>query len=638
MPAKRQHGPRGFGFPGPTSAAQPVSLRHWGSRYAVAVGATAACAGLHLLFGDRVSRTPFLTYMPAIVGAGIYGGFGPGLTATALGGVSAVSIMLSHPSWAQLRGAGLAVPLAIYGAVGAMISYISHLLHRAVGSLRGNERSFQNVVDSVTDYAIFMLDATGRVASWNKGAQKIKGYRPEEIIGEHFSRFFPPEEAAAGRPDRLLADAARLGSVQDEGWRRRKDGSLFWASVVITALKDENGDLSGFTKILRDLTERKVAEEAARERSMIALHVSEAKYKSLFESIDEGFCIVEVLFDESAQPADYRFVEVNPAFERLTGLRQAAGKTIRELSPGRAPGWFETYGRIALTGAPERFQTAGVLLENRWFDVYAWRYGQARERLVAVLVHDITDRKRRSEDMERAVTERTAELRSTVADLESFSYTVSHDLRSPLRAIQGCAFLAMERLKGRLDPETARLLERIESSSARMDRLVRDVLLFVQMGREKLIVTELDLEPIVAHVVETYDRMRGVKVVVDRPLGKVRGHETLLTQVLSNLLDNAVKFVPEGRTPEIKVRTERREPGWVRLIVADNGIGIQREHQARVFVPFVRLAPGKEDGTGIGLAIVRKAMEALGGKVGLSSEPGKGSAFWIDLPEGSLAP
>lgn len=630
LPLKRRHALRGSGLPGPTSGAHAVSRLHWAFRYAVAVAASAACAGLHLLFEDRVSRTPLLIYMPAILSAGIYGGAGPGLLATALGGGAAVSILAPHPSWANLRSAGLADPVAIFLTVGAMISYISHLLHRAVGSLRGNERSFQSVVEGVTDYAILMLDASGRVASWNKGAQRIKGYLPGEILGEHFSRFFPPEEAGAGLPNRLLEDAARMGSVHDEGWRRRKDGTRFWASVVITVHKDENGDLIGYTIITRDLTERKLAEDAARKRSEIALHESEAKHKSLFDAIDEGFCLIELIFDERKRAVDYRFLEVNHAFASQTGLTNAAGRTMRELAPEHEEQWFEAYGRIALTGVPARFQGPAGKLGNRWYDVYAWRYGEPERRQVAVLFNDITERKKHAELLERAVAERTA-------DLEAFAYTVSHDLRAPLRAIQGYAYLALQRLRGRADEESVGLLQRMECSAARMDRLIRDVLVFTQPGRERPELTDVDLDTLVDHIVENYDRARAT-VIVDRPLGTVRGQETLLTQAISNLVDNAVKFVPEGRAPEVRVRAERREPGKLRVVVEDNGIGIPPEHQARIFAPFVRVAPGEYGGTGIGLAIVKKAAESAGGAAGVESVPGKGSSFWIELTEGSHAP
>lgn len=618
-----QRGPKGFGLPGATSEAQVVSKYPWGSRYVVAIVAAAVCSGLHLALGDHAYRSPFLVYAPGVVVSGIFGGFGPGLCATALSAVAAAFID---------GGAGLRAPLMIFAMVGTVISYFSHLLHRSVGSLRGHELGFRAIVDGISDYAVFMLDDAGRVVSWNTGAERIEGYSRAEILGRHLSRFYPPEDTAAGKPERLLREARRLGSVHDEGWRVRKDGSRYWASVVLSAVKDENGDPIGFTKIARDLTERKRAEEAALRRAAVALRESEAKYRSLFKSIDEGFCLIKVIFDERSRPVDYRFLEVNPAFERQTGLTDATGKTMRELAPAHEAFWFETYGRVASTGEPTRFESQAAAL-HRWYDVFAWRFGGAEDGQVAVLFNDVSERKRRSVELEKAVEERTNALRRSVEELEAFSYTVSHDLRAPLRAIQGYAFLVLERGRSCLEPESVMLLERIEDSATRMDRLVKDVLLFSEIGRERPLLQPVELDSVVAHVVENYEGIRNARVIVDHPLGTVRGHETLLTQAVSNLIENAVKFVAEGRAPEVKVRSERRRTGWLRLVVEDKGIGIPAEHMKRLFSPFVRLAAGKYPGTGIGLAIVKKSVESMGGEVAADSTPGKGSAFWIDLPE-----
>jgi PAS domain S-box-containing protein len=525
------------------------------------------------------------------------------------------------------------LPLAIFEAVGVVISGIAHLLHLAILASRQKERSFLSVVDSVTDYAIFLLDPSGRVASWNSGAERIKGYRAEEIVGRPISVFYTPDAAAAGRPRQSLETAARAGSFQEDDWRLRKDGSRFWASIVTTAIKDENGEVSGYTKIVRDLTERKAAETAAQERSESALSASEAKYRSLFQAIDEGFCLVQMIYDDAGKPADYRFLEVNPAFERQTGLKDAVGKTIRELAPGQERHWFETYGRVARTGTAERFENYARDL-GRWYSVFAWRYEGAGPHQVAILFTDITKAQQHAESLARAVNERTAALHRSLERLEAFSYTVSHDLRAPLRAIQGFAYMVKENAGPRLRPEESGLLERIEASAARMDRLVKDVLLFSEIGREKPAVTRLDLDPVVSHVVENYERLRHANIRVLRPLGFVIGQETLLTQSVSNLVENAVKFAAIDRASEVTVRSERLPNGRVRLIVNDNGIGIPREHQGRIFAPFVRLEPGKYSGTGIGLAIVKKAAEAMGGEAGLESQPGHGSRFWIELPGG----
>ena len=358
-----------------------------------------------------------------------------------------------------------------------------------------------------------------------------------------------------------------------------------------------------------------------------------AKYRSLFDSIDEGFCVIEVIFDQKERAVDYRFLEVNPVFARLTGFEDAVGKRIKELSPDHERSWLDASGRVALTGEPTRFEDHSAL-HDRWYDVYAWRHGEPEARQVAVLFSDITERRRRDEELERAVVERTRAIQEAADELESFSYTISHDLRAPLRAIQGYAASVLEREKDKLEPESVRRLSRVESSAARMDRLIRDVLIFGDIGRAKKAVAPVDLDSLVSHVAESYEPIRAASVKISGPLGRVLGQEALLTQAVANLLDNAVKFAKDGAPPDITVRSERPRPGIVRLVVEDHGVGIAPEDQGRLFAPFTRLASSKRGGgTGIGLAIVRKAIERLGGAVGVKSVPGDGSKFWFQLPE-----
>lgn len=363
--------------------------------------------------------------------------------------------------------------------------------HEVEEERREAEDRFGSLVRAVREYALFTLDASGHVSSWNEGAERIYGYTASEVVGRPRSLFYTVEETARAAEDLRVATQRR--SYESEGWRVRKDGSRFWANTVVTARRDGGG--TGFFVVTRDLTERHAAEQAIRE--------------------------------------------------------------------------------------------ANVRLEER------------------------------------------------VADLEAFSFIVSHDLRAPLRAIEGYARFLEEDLAEQVGPPAREMLTSMRAAAIRMDHLIRDVLTYSRVAGAPLTIAPVDLDAVVAHVVAHYPEVRDAEVHVRAPLGVVEGQESLLLQVLSNLLGNAVKFVPEGRKPRVDVWSERRDDGAVRVVVQDNGIGIPEEHLTRIFRAFERLHPSEAawPGTGIGLFVVKKAIDRLGGRVGVASEPGRGSRFWFELHE-----
>lgn len=240
------------------------------------------------------------------------------------------------------------------------------------------------------------------------------------------------------------------------------------------------------------------------------------------------------------------------------------------------------------------------------------------------------------EQLEEKVRERTARLEQTISELEAFSYSMSHDLRAPLRAMRGYSQVLMDEYAARLDEDGKNYLKRILNASERLDRLVQDVLRYSRCARETINCVPVDLEALIAAVIAEYPALRPpqAQIILARPLLKVNGHEASLTQVISNLLGNAVKFVTPGNTPTVKIWTEQ-QGSRVRVFIRDNGIGIPRDDYEKIFKMFERLSAGPEyEGTGIGLAIVAKAVERMGGKVGVESKVGEGSTFWIELDPG----
>lgn len=237
------------------------------------------------------------------------------------------------------------------------------------------------------------------------------------------------------------------------------------------------------------------------------------------------------------------------------------------------------------------------------------------------------------EHLEEKVHERTVRLEQTISELEAFSYSMSHDLRAPLRSMRGYSEILLEEYAAKLDPTALDYLKRIHFASERLDRLVQDVLRYSRCARENIECEPVNVEPVVREIIGEYPTLQPprAEVLVQTPLHPVRGHPASLTQVISNLLANAAKFVKPGVTPRIRVWSELGEQ-WTRLYIEDNGIGIPQAHHGKIFKMFERLGAGASyEGTGIGLAIVAKAVERMGGRVGVESQPERGSTFWIEL-------
>lgn len=255
---------------------------------------------------------------------------------------------------------------------------------------------------------------------------------------------------------------------------------------------------------------------------------------------------------------------------------------------------------------------------------------------VCAVLTDLSGQKHAA-TLEKLVSERTAQLREKIGELEAFSHTISHDMRQPLRAMQGYAQMLLDECGETLEPEPLRLLQRIKTMAARLDRLIQDVLTYSQATRNEGELAVISLDEIVSEAVAGYANLREAKIESAAAKGLVRGYAVALTQCITNLLANAVKFVPDGKTPEIKIWSAPQD-GFIRLWIEDNGIGIAAQDQQRIFGMFSRVHSNEVyEGTGIGLSIVAKAVAQMGGRVGVESELGKGSRFWIELQKAEPA-
>ncbi len=413
-------------------------------------------------------------------------------------GRSAAQSSASRALIALAGGGLLSVGLLLF--VFIVLTQEIRLRKRTEEALRESEERLLLVIEGVKGYAIFMLDPEGNVLTWNAGAERLKGYRADEIIGKHFSIFYTPEDAAAGKPAHELAAAEAESRTADEGWRVRKDGSRFWASVTITALRDDAGKLRGFSKITRDDTVRHGAEEAAKQASA-------------------------------------------------------------------------------------------------------------------------------------ALARRTAELEAANKELEAFTYSVSHDLRAPLRHVDGFSKLLLEENAASLSDEAKRYLGFVREGVIQMGRLVDDLLNLARVGRKELSVQVAGLNSLADEVMAELKHdcaARSIEWKV-QPLPFVECDPALMKQVFANLLSNAVKYTRPRERAVIEVGTAQ-ENGQAVVYVRDNGVGFNMKYADKLFGVFQRLHRSEDfEGTGVGLATVQRIIHKHGGRIWAKAALDQGATFYFTV-------
>ncbi|HYF48680.1 MAG TPA: PAS domain S-box protein [Planctomycetota bacterium] len=521
---------------------------------------------------------------------------------------------------------------------------------KAETALLESERRFRLMVDAVRDYAIFMLDPLGNVTSWNQGAERLKGYRADEIMGSHFSRFYLPEDVHAGKPEIEIKGAIQDGRFEDEGWRVRKDGTKFWANVILTAIRDESGKLIGFAKVTRDVTERRAAEEKLRQ--------SEERFRLLIESVKDY-----AIFMLDTQG---HVISWNNGAQRIKGYEahEILGKSLSVFYPPDAPA-NKVAHELKVATESGRFEEEALRLRKDgttfWANVVISPIRDGGGKVVGFskVTRDITERKRAehalrdaNESLERRVRERTAELETAnkllaerTQELETasrmkdeFLATLSHELRTPLMPMLGWTRMLQS---GQLDSgSTSRGIQIIEKNVRLQIRIIEDLLDISRIISGKL---KLDLRPTgLAQVVEAaLDVVRGsaeaksvhIEFLMPGSVGPVMGDAARLQQVIWNLLSNAIKFTPKGGRVAVELT---REKTTAVIRVSDTGEGIPLEYQKSLFQRFTQ-ADGtirrRHGGLGLGLSIVKHVVELHGGTVKGSSEgAGKGAVFEVRLP------
>jgi len=506
-------------------------------------------------------------------------------------------------------------------------------------ALLASDTRFHHLVDAVTDYAIFMLDATGHVATWNSGAKRIKGYDADEIVGQHLSIFYPPEDRADGKPERILETVRRVGRYAEEGWRVRKDGSRFWAGIVITSLRDASGNVTGFAKVTRDLTSRRAAEERERAlaREQLARGMSDEERHRLMTVLQQVPAVLNFF-----RGPDFVCDFVHPKTQQAAGGRPLQGRPLLEAMPEcRDRPQHERLRRVFETGEPneERESLGWSMVDGRRVETYASSfYLPIRDAFGAIdgvmtFEIDVTDSVRARRELEMAGRAK-----------DDFLATMSHELRSPLNAMLGWATLLLHKTHD--EAKLKHGLEVIERNARAQERLVGDLLDMSRIvsGKLRLSMRRMDVGEVVraaADVVRPAAESKGLTLALnlDPSLGFSVGDPDRIQQVVWNLLTNAVRYTPRGGAVEV---TGERGPGGISIRVTDTGAGIPPEHLPYVFDRFRQVdgtATRQYGGLGLGLAIVRHLVEAHGGSVDAESAgEGRGATFSVRLPVPALEP
>ena len=484
-------------------------------------------------------------------------------------------------------------------------------LEAANAALRESEARTQLMLESVRDYAIIRTDPDGRVASWNAAAAELYGYPADEIVGQHVARLAPPGDGAADAPEREFEVAARAGRFEAEGWRVRRDGTRFWANVVVSPLRGGDSRVVGFVKVTRDLTERRRAEMATR-----------AQYeflRTVLASTDD------LVF---AKDLDGRYLVANDATARVMGrpASEVVGRTDAELFPPELAAELQANDARALAGgATVRVEETAVVDGER--RTYLSTKSVVRDAaghptgVVGVAI-DVTDRRRDEEALKRANRE-----------LSATTYSIAHDLRSPLRALDGYSRILQLDHGERLGAEGLALLDRIRANSQRMGELIDGILGLARLGQAALQLARVDLSAIARSVLDELRRLDGERRVETRvePGLVAVGDPRLLTVVLQNLLDNAWKFT-RGRDPAVVEFGSRVEGGERVYFVRDSGAGFDPAYAGQLFGAFQRLHHASEfEGHGIGLAGVKRVVERHGGRVWAEGAEGRGATFYFTL-------
>lgn len=628
-----------------------------GFRWSLAIALVSVSGGL--LF--RVALDPvvgraliYLTFYPAILLAAVLGGWRAGVMATvmALGIVGTFYLPRAGPETPWIASDYLG--FVSFGVMGFMVSWVAGLYHRArrreaaaQANTAEREWELRLLTDSMPGLVGFIgLDL--KYKYMNQRYEEWFGEKRETLLNKAVPEVVGEDAASVLRP--FLQRALRGEEVRFEAFVPYRKVGPRWVDSSYVPRRSPSGEIIGIHVLVTDITERRKAEEELRlNEARLRQAVQVARF-GVFEHdhlTQRITCSVEHCHLFGLPPGEPLSVEV--FLERIHHEdRGHVAELIAQSHDPTGSGTFEAEHRVLMPDGRVRW------VGQRAQTFFAWEGASRRPVRTLGAAVDITARKeveqhlhaeleqrtRLQEELERLVRERTSELSASVRELEHFSHALTHDMRAPLRAMQGFSQMLQLEHADNLNEAGRDYLRRIAESASRLDHLVVDALSYSKVILEDLPLEPVDIMQLLRGMIESYPEFQEPKATIELPpeLPIVHGNRAALTQCFSNLLHNAVKFVEPGRHPHVRIRSERWETGgeaWVRLNFEDNGIGINREELGRIYGMFQRLSRGYE-GTGIGLALVRKAVEKMKGNVGVESEPGRGSRFWLEMRSGEM--
>lgn len=566
-----------------------------------------------------------------------------------------IEYRINHPTrglrWVAARGRPVFGP---DGSVTGMMGVVHDITEQRAQQqavldlsrkLRAQTAHFETTLSNVHDF-VYSFDREGRFTYVNRALLDLWGFTLDQAVGKNFTELPYPREMAEGLMRELAQVVATRQPFTGETPYTNPEGKLGYYEYIFSPIFDEQGEVTAIAGTTRDITQRRAQEQSVLELSR-KLHAQTEHFEATLSNLNDFV----YSFDREG-----RVTYANRALLELwqqSSLEECLGKSFYELGyPDHlAKRHLSEIAQVIATGRPFTGETPYLTPPGIWvFYQYIFspifdEHGEVIA--IAGTTRDTTQRKEtelalaaareelqhHARTLEATVAERTSRLQETIGELEAFSYSVSHDMRAPLRAMQGYADSLLEDYAPKLDEEAVRHLTRIRKNAERLELLVRDILTYSRVAKEDIQLTPIALQAFLDNLLPQIPTLQPpvAHIHLHRPLPVILAHEAYLSQIFTNLLGNAVKFVAPNVIPVVDITAEDAGD-FVKISLKDNGLGIAPQHFARIFNIFGRVYPDKQyEGTGIGLSIVKKAVQRMGGAVGVESALGEGSRFWFTV-------